>query len=99
VRPPGAPRIPGRTLFLHDSYGQSPLPMLPPYAERLVPQAWLFSTPDQVVAGIQQSTTVIIETVERDFLNRAAQGLDQSVVTPSFLAALPRALATPPAGG
>lgn len=91
--PGGAgPVIPKTTLFLHDSYGEAAVPMLQPYAARLVELTWLFTTPRQIVQLIRQSDTVILETIERDFLNRAAPGLMQAVLTPSFLKALPALL-------
>ena len=44
----------------------------------------------RIVQLLQRSRTVIVETVERDFLNRAAVGTEQRVLTPRFLAALPK---------
>ena len=84
--------IPNTTFFLHDSYGDAAVPMLRPYAAKLIELTWLFTTPRQIVQLIRQSNTVIIETIERDFLNRAALGIPQSVLTPGFLKALPAQL-------
>ena len=93
------PTIPNTTFFLHDSYGDAAVPKLQPYAAKLVELTWLFTTPRQIVQLIRQSNTVIIETVERDFLNRAALGIPQSILTPSFMKALPAQLGSTAPGG
>ncbi len=87
---PGHPGtvIPGTTLFLHDSYGNSSQLMLEHYAAKLIELQWLASpSPSQISQGIRQAHTIIIETVERDFLKRAA-----SVLTPAVLSSLPQEL-------
>ncbi len=86
----------GTTLFLHDSYGDAAVPFLEHYAARLVNLPWLFTNQRQIVQLMRQSRTVIIETVERDFLNRAAVGIMQTILTPSFLKSLPAQLAVAP---
>jgi alginate O-acetyltransferase complex protein AlgJ len=88
--------IPGPTLFLHDSYGDPAIAMLRPYAQNFNALTFISVNPLQVVQRIQQARTVIIETVERDFLNRAAIGTEQEILSPRFLAALPKALGPPP---
>ncbi len=95
---PGGPQtvIPGPTLFLHDSYGDAPLAMLQHYAARLTDASWMSLTPSRIAQLIQGSRTVIIETVERYFLDRSAIGIQPSVLTPGFLASLPEVLARPP---
>ncbi len=90
---PAGVAIPGSTLFLHDSYGDAVVPMLDHYAAKLINLPWLFTSQRQIVQLMQQSHTIIIETVERDFLNRAALGIMQTILTPSFLKALPAQLA------
>ena len=98
---PGGPGsvLPGTTLFLHDSYGEAAVPMLEHYAARLINLTWLFTNPRQIVELMRGSSTVIIETVERDFLNRAAVGIMQSVLTPSFLSNLGAQLGPALSGG
>jgi alginate O-acetyltransferase complex protein AlgJ len=93
VHPGGArAAIPGTTLFLHDSYGDAAVPMLDHYAAQFIDLPWLFTNQQQIIQLIRQSKTVVIETVERDFLNRAALGIPQTILTPRFLAALPAQL-------
>jgi hypothetical protein len=96
VRAQGAPVIGGTTLFLHDSYGDAAEPMLAPYAGHLLNFSFLAVKPREIVDLLRRSDNVIVETVERDFLNRSAVGIDQSVLTPAFLDALPERLGSPP---
>jgi hypothetical protein len=97
TRAAGAPTLEGTTLFLHDSYGDAAAPMLAPYAsKRFVNATFLALNPRLIVQLLRRSDTAIIETVERDFLNRAAVGIEQSVLTPAFLRALPAKLGPPP---
>jgi hypothetical protein len=96
VRAQGAPVIGGTTLFLHDSYGDAAEPMLAPYAGNLLNYSFLAVKPREIVDLLRRSDNVIVETVERDFLNRSAVGIDQSVLTPAFLDALPERLGSPP---
>ncbi len=92
-RQPGAPRvIPGVTLFLHDSFGDTMYPMLEHYSARLAIASFLALRPAQIVNLLRGSRTVIVETSERDFLKRAATGLPETVLSPAFLRALPAAL-------
>jgi alginate O-acetyltransferase complex protein AlgJ len=96
---PGGPKtvVPGNTLFLHDSFGDSALPMFPHYASRIAIAEWITSSKSQILNLVRQSNTVIVETVERDFLNRAAAGRKGAVLTPAFLRALEKI--GPPPGG
>ena len=86
----------GRTLFLHDSFGDLALPMFPHYASQIAIASWIDHTPADVLRLMRFSDTLIIETVERDFLNRAAVGQEGAVVTPDFLRSLPQKLGPPP---
>jgi hypothetical protein len=97
-RAPGAPTLKGRTLFLHDSFGDPTAEdTITPYARRIALAQWVENHPEQIVRLIRDSNTVIIETVERDFFNRAAQpGREGAVLTPGFLSALPKQLGPPP---
>jgi alginate O-acetyltransferase complex protein AlgJ len=97
---PGGPRtvLPGNTLFIHDSFGDRALPMFPHYASRLVSVSWINTSPAVLEKLIRASDTVIIETVERDFLNRAAAGKEGAVLTPDFLRDLRNKLGAPPHG-
>lgn len=95
---PGGPRtvLPGNTLFLHDSFGDRALPMFPHYASRVAIVSWINSSPGSIVNLVRKSNTVIIETVERDFLNRAAAGKEGAVLTPQLLRSLPQRIGAPP---
>jgi hypothetical protein len=91
--------LPGPTLFLHDSYGDAAAPLIAPYAgSQLTIASFLTVDQSEIVQLLRRSRTAIVETVERDFLNRSAVGTEQQVLTPHFLDALPRALGPPPAG-
>jgi hypothetical protein len=89
------PLIRGRTLFLRDSYGDSPMVMLQYYAARLVSANWQGSSSSELVHLIKRADTVIVEAVERSFLQvpsdlPSAEG--GSILTPKLLAELRRAL-------
>jgi alginate O-acetyltransferase complex protein AlgJ len=89
--------LPGRTLFLHDSFGDPEIDTFPHYAAHIVFAQWVLTHPDQMVQLIDNSNTVVIETVERDFFNRAAQPRGEgAVLTPDFLSSLPKQLGPPP---
>jgi hypothetical protein len=95
VRGTDPPVIPGATLFMHDSFGDSPLPMLEPYAARLVGSNWQTTTPDDLVRLVKDSDTVILEAVERTFLglpSKLALADKRAALTPETLAHLRRAL-------
>ena len=96
VRAPGAPVIGGATLFLHDSYGDAAGPMLIPYFGDLHGATFLALNQHAIVGLLGRADTVIVETVERDFLKRSSVGIKESILTPSFLAALPGELGPPP---
>jgi hypothetical protein len=95
-RDPRAGSVGGPTLFLHDSFGDSAVELLRPYVSQFSPASLIAVKPPEIVRLLQRSRTVIVETSERDFLKRAAVGNEQRVLTPGFLAALPRALGPPP---
>ncbi len=86
----------GRTLFLHDSFGDLALPMFPHYAAQIAIASWIDHTPAAILTLMRFSHTLIIETVERDFLNRAAAGHEGAVLTPEFLRSLRQKLGPPP---
>jgi alginate O-acetyltransferase complex protein AlgJ len=86
----------GRTLFLHDSFGGQAVPMFPHYAAEIAIAWWINDTPEDVLRLMRSSNTLIIETVEREFLNRVAVGQEGAVVTPDFLRSLPQKLGPPP---
>jgi alginate O-acetyltransferase complex protein AlgJ len=96
VRTAHDPVIGGATLFLHDSYGDNAAPLLRPYAARFTSPPFLALNPRSIVKALRQADTVIVETVERDFVKRAAVGINESVLTPRFLDALPAELGSPP---
>jgi hypothetical protein len=92
----GAPVIAGRTLFLRDSFGNSPGPMLQHYAARMVAARWSDIGEDALPSLIAKADTVIIEAVERSFWGLPSNlpyDHGGSVLTPPKLRALERALA------
>jgi hypothetical protein len=93
-RPAGAPTRRERVLFLHDSFGDPSVKTLPEYAPHIVLAQWVQNSPDQIARLIRAADTVIVETVERDFFNRATNpGHEKTVLTPGFLRELPSRLA------
>ena len=85
----GAPRLPGRTLFLHDSYGTAMQDALVGYLQEPVLLEWYNRSPAAVIAAIRQADTVVLQTIQREANFRAS---DLGLVTPSFLAEARRAL-------
>ncbi len=88
-RAPGARRVPGRTLFVYDSYGQIGLPQLAPYFANFRTVDWSQILAPGLAEEVARSDTVIFETVEREFDYRAS---DPGEAGPSLLAALRRRL-------
>ena len=89
VRAPGAPVVPGRTLFLYDSFGIAAIDHLRPYFANLDPYLWVGSTAEERIARIKAADTVVLESVEREMDWRAS---DQGYLTPPFLSALKQRL-------
>ena len=86
----GAPRLLGRTLFLHDSYGTAMQDALVSYLADPAVVEWYNSSPAALIAAIRGADTVVLQTVEREVNYRAS---DLGLLTPSFFAQLRRALA------
>jgi hypothetical protein len=91
VRAAGAPQVEGPTVILGDSYAGDAFPELQPYFASPIDQLqWVTNSPQQLVHGIVDARTVILETVEREFDFRATNG---AYVTPQFISLVRRALA------
>lgn len=88
-RAPGARRVPGRTLFLRDSFGDGALPFLSLYFADLRKTTWLVA-PAQLARAIARADAVIFESVEREFAARASE---QGPLGRNFLERLRRRLA------
>ena len=88
-RAPGARRVPGRTLYVYDSYGDTALSQLAPYFANFHAVNWSQILAPGVAEEVARSDTVIFETVEREFYYRAS---DVGEAGPSLLAALRRRL-------
>lgn len=78
-RAPGAPRVLGRALLFHDSFGERHLDDLP----------WSVAEGRQLADAIAGADVVIFEIVERDF---ALRGSDGGQVSRSFLRVLRKRL-------
>jgi alginate O-acetyltransferase complex protein AlgJ len=85
----GARRVPGRTLFVYDSYGQIGLAQVAPYFVNFRSVDWSQTVPTRRAEEVARSDTVIFETVEREFDYRAS---DLGEAGPALLAALRRRL-------
>jgi alginate O-acetyltransferase complex protein AlgJ len=88
-RAPGARRVPGRTLFVYDSYGQIGLSQLAPYFANFHSVDWSQILAPGIADEVARADTVIFETVEREFDYRAS---DVGEAGPALLAALRRRL-------
>jgi len=82
----GAPRVPGRTLFVLDSFGNAMLHLLPPYFEQFETAFWTATPRAELAAKIKRADNVIFESVEREFGFRAS---DKGPVTEDLLRRLP----------
>lgn len=71
VRPPDAPRVPGRTVIVGDSFALVHLDVLRPYFEDLKIVLWWWGDPKAYAAAIEQADTVILESVERLYVGHA----------------------------
>jgi alginate O-acetyltransferase complex protein AlgJ len=63
-RAPGAPRVPGRTLLICDSFAGKWLRLLRPYFEHLRMATFSGSGGTETIAAIRRSDTVIVESME-----------------------------------
>jgi alginate O-acetyltransferase complex protein AlgJ len=91
TRPKAAvPLIPGRTLLIHDSYGDIFETALAAYTRELSIMLWFDTPPAAFIDAIRRSDTVIFEKVERDVDYYAS---DAGLFTPKFLDELRRGLA------
>jgi hypothetical protein len=70
-RSANAPRVPGRTLYIEDSFGDAPLSLLMPYFASLTPLQWFNNSPQALATAIVRANTIIFETAEREFTYRA----------------------------
>jgi hypothetical protein len=85
----GAPRLPGRTLLVYDSFGEAPLPQLKPYFHDFHKFPW-GGLDSQRAKAIAAADTVIFESTEREFDFRASEA---GPVSRKFLALLRKELA------
>jgi hypothetical protein len=88
-RAAGAPRVAGRTLFVHDSYGTAMLDALTPYLRTPVALEWFGTSDTALIGAIAAADTVVLETVERELNFRASA---DGQLKPAFLARLAREL-------
>ena len=65
-RAAGAPKLPGDTLFMADSYGLYNASLLAPYVQKLTNVPWPGTAPDAIVAAVVAADRVILQIVERE---------------------------------
>ena len=82
-------QVPGRTVYVYDSFGFALLDAFKPYFRQLAAALWYGTPVKDTIKLIAGADTVILEKVERD-INFLAS--DQGIVTPKFLRDLERAL-------
>jgi hypothetical protein len=87
IRSPGT-RLPGRIVFVHDSFGEGPLGSLDAQATDLSTAMWANDSPTTIIKAIAGADTVILETVEREVTYRGS-----AILTPAFFRQLEIALA------
>ncbi|MGI8945212.1 MAG: alginate O-acetyltransferase AlgX-related protein [Thermoleophilaceae bacterium] len=90
-RRPGARRIGGRTLYVTDSFGDVPLPLVKLYFSNVRRLPWLGPTPGELTDEIAAADRVIFVTVEREF---AVRGSDAGPISRDFLELLRERLGT-----
>lgn len=76
-RRPRARKVPGRTVFVLDSFGEKVTDLLRPYFESFETVYWSRehkTSPGRLAAAVERADTVIFETVEREFAFRASNG-------------------------
>lgn len=76
-RRPRARKVPGRTVFVLDSFGEKVTDLLRPYFESFEIVYWSRehkTSPGRLAAAVERADTVIFETVEREFAFRASNG-------------------------
>jgi alginate O-acetyltransferase complex protein AlgJ len=89
-RLPGSARsIPGRTLFLDDSYGHVMMPALSKYTSELRVMLWDLTPESTLIEEMAKADTLILEKVERAANYHAS---DAGTITPAFLDRLERRL-------
>jgi hypothetical protein len=98
--PSRVPTIRGTTLMVGDSFGDAPLEMLRHYASPLINVNWTNLAPAAFVRLVAHADTVILEAVERSFLQLPSSKSPTeigSMVTPELVSRL--RLLRGPAGG
>ena len=70
-RPARGRKVPGRTLFIRDSFGDVAVGLLSPYFAELRELFWFNSSARERAVAIARADTVIYENVEREFAARA----------------------------
>jgi hypothetical protein len=92
-RRPGAPKVPGRTVFVLDSFGEKVTEMLPPYFETVELVYWnreRRTSRAQLAAAVERADTVVFEAVEREFAMRAGNHEQVNAAFLQRLRELPR---------
>ena len=92
-RRPGAPKVPGRTVFVLDSFGEKVTEMLPPYFETVELVYWnreRRTSRAQLAAAVERADTVVFEAVEREFAMRAGNREQVNAAFLQRLRELPR---------
>jgi hypothetical protein len=72
TRAAGAPRVPGRTVLVGDSFSNAPIGQLRSYFAEVAHVLWVGTPIDELAGRIAGADTVILETVERELSFRAA---------------------------
>ena len=88
----GRPLLPGRTLFIDDSFGEAMQDALGAYTTSLSILPWYTAVPlppEAMIEAIRRADNVVLETVERDLSYKASEA---GAITPAFLKRLRREL-------
>jgi alginate O-acetyltransferase complex protein AlgJ len=94
-REPTAPRVPGRTVLVGDSYSDAPVPQLTPYFDDLRVLSWVNTPAREVARAVARADTVLLETVEREFTYRAATLVPELQVLLRYVVSTAPGRATP----
>lgn len=92
IKNPGQlPTLPGRTLFIHDSYGIGPFGGIQQQAEEFAAGQWYNTKPEDLAVAMAGADHLVLENVEREVTYRALE-----ILTPAFFSSLEKELAANP---
>jgi alginate O-acetyltransferase complex protein AlgJ len=71
-RVPSARRVPGRAVLVGDSFSHAPIGQLIQYFEKIEQTLWVTTPVPEIAESIAKSDRVVVQTVEREFVDRGS---------------------------